>query len=134
MTQGELIRLLRQQKGLSLRALSDKVGLSHSQIVHLENDFDTHTGKAPRLSLEAFVNICNALDCDHMMFLEETGYIKKNTPTIKLVEVEDENETLLVDIYRALPNNLQRILIAQAQGIVDNYGIRVERRQARKMS
>ena len=132
MTTGEKIKSLRTQKGVSVRALAEGVGISHTQIVHLENDFDTHTGKAPRLSLDAFVKICEYFQCDYISFLEETGYIKKKAPTLSLVE--DENESILIDIYRALPDDLQRNIVAFAKSMALENNVAVNYTLQRKVS
>lgn len=132
MTLGQKIAELRDKSGLSLRALGEKANINFSQLGKIENEYDPRTGGAPMMTIDALTRLCNALEYDLVTFLEETGYIEKKSPTVALVE--DERETYIIDIFRALPPNLQKIMIAQAEGIVDNYGIKVEHRKAQGVS
>jgi len=132
MTIGEKVRQLRKQTKLNLRDFAKLVGRDYSQINRIENENDSHYKKPPQPSLDMLRDICKGAGYDFATFLEETGYIEKKSPTVALVE--DERETYIIDIFRALPPNLQKIMIAQAEGIVDNYGIKVEYRKAQGVS
>ena len=131
MTVGEKIREIRNQLGMTVRAFGKFVDYDFSQISRIERGSEAPTRKPPDPSLNLISQICNAANYDLALFLEETGYIKKKSPTVSLVE--DENEAILIDIYRALPEDDQRNVLAFAKSAAYQNNIEVSN-QVRKLS
>ncbi|MEB3222565.1 MAG: helix-turn-helix transcriptional regulator [Candidatus Sericytochromatia bacterium] len=45
-TIGQILRTMRQQRGLSLRSVASQLRMSHSRLAELERGVDAHTGRA----------------------------------------------------------------------------------------
>lgn len=66
---GEFIRSKRKGKGLSVRELARRTGVSHPYLSQLE------TGSHNNPSLDTLRKICKQLDVDYIDFFVRIGYI-----------------------------------------------------------
>lgn len=62
---GNIIRILRSDRGLSLRELANKTGVTASYLSKLENEIHTN------MSLAIFSLICKALNANPNLFLDD---------------------------------------------------------------
>ena len=105
---GQRIKEIRIEKNLSLRKLGELSDLSYAQICRLENEFDTRTGKAPCITIDALARVCTGLGYDLVTFLEETHFL----PPRPADEVE------LVETYRSLTEDKKAIALDQIKSLL----------------
>ncbi|NLU50662.1 MAG: helix-turn-helix domain-containing protein [Syntrophomonadaceae bacterium] len=74
-TLGEFIGSVRRRKGLSLRDLATRCGLSHSYIDSLEKGLDPRTGKPVSPTLETIQKLADGLDMTFSEFLYMSGIV-----------------------------------------------------------
>ncbi|MGL4392877.1 MAG: helix-turn-helix domain-containing protein [Fusobacteriaceae bacterium] len=86
MTSGEFLRNLREDKEFSLRELSDKTGVSHTQIADIERG--VNFGK--RATLEVILTALNASKNERKVFFELQD-LERTPDTIKGKIIELEN-------------------------------------------
>ena len=108
MTIGQKVKELRLAKNYSLRKLGFLAGFDFAQISKIENEYDSHTKKAPNVSLDAISRICYALEYDFALFLEETQFI----PPRPADEVE------LIEAYRSLTEENKKVALNQVKSLV----------------
>lgn len=78
---GEFVREKRKEKGLSIRKVCERSGVSTAEISRIE------TGIRPTSTIQILEKIVNALGVGFDEFLRETGYINDD-PAMRLVEEE----------------------------------------------
>jgi transcriptional regulator with XRE-family HTH domain len=85
---GKRIRLFRNQKGMSLEELGEKVGVSKSFMSKMEN------GKKP-ISLERIESISKALDIEVEFLLVDNKRLIQNEDDLALLEQDYSKEEIL---------------------------------------
>lgn len=85
MTQGEMIRKLRIEKGLSQKELGRKCGLADSAIRRYELG-----GAKPKL--ETLHRIAAGLEVSYTVLLPQTDFVNVNTPSDSFVQFFIENQ------------------------------------------
>ncbi len=94
---GELIRIIRTKKDLSLRELSDRTGLSHSYLHNLEIGIDPRTGNAISPSIPTLEKLAAGIDVplnellvlvsDDTSLIQRAGRISRSRPQEKQQDV-----------------------------------------------
>ena len=76
---GEMLLKERNKRGLSLRAASAIIGISHTYLAELENGQDPRTGQKPLPSSDVMYKICKAYDIDEAVASSLLGYEDEDT-------------------------------------------------------
>ena len=82
----EMLKNKREEKGLSIRNLGEKVGISHSEISRIEN------GARPHFSFITLANICKVLEIDMMNLLDDVGIWEVDMDQLFYVMFKQEDE------------------------------------------
>ena len=72
----DILRQLRQDRGLSLREFSLLIGISHAYLNKLEKGEDARTGKPITPTIETLVKISEGLDIPTKKFMNMCGYFE----------------------------------------------------------
>jgi transcriptional regulator with XRE-family HTH domain len=111
---GEIIKVKRKEKKLSLRDFASICGLSHTYIDCLEKGFDPRTGKPVSPTIDTLNKIANALDMSLVELLslaglieecnnEENNQIKNKSRTNNHYNIIPPHLTPLLDAAKDLP-------------------------------
>ncbi len=71
---GEMLLTERSKRGLSLRAASAIIGISHTYLSELESGHDPRTGQKPLPSSDVIYKICKAYEIDTEISSSLLGY------------------------------------------------------------
>jgi transcriptional regulator with XRE-family HTH domain len=106
---GDTIHKLRQDRGLTLRTLASRSGLSFGRIGEIERGLDAHSGKPLVPSYMTVLKLARALGVSDVELLRLAGYEPGDEP--KHQEVE------LLEIFRGLSPDKRLALLAKAYEI-----------------
>ena len=84
----DILKNKRIEKGLSMRELGIKVGVSHTEISKIEH------GVRPNFSFYILAKICKILDIDIVNLMEEIGIINKKEEKLFYVMFKNDEEYL----------------------------------------
>ena len=105
---GNLVKMKREEKGLSLRELAKRCNLSHSYIDSIEKGYDGKTKKAVSPTIETIEKLATGLNIAINDLLFTIGILKMDNPQ----PVQDANipplssdELALVEKYRRMKDN-----------------------------
>lgn len=71
---GEILLKERTDRGLSLRAASARIGISHTYLSELETGHDPRTGQKPLPSQDVIYKICKAYELDSSVAFSLLGF------------------------------------------------------------
>jgi transcriptional regulator with XRE-family HTH domain len=124
---GLLVKQYRQANSLTLREFAAKCGTSHSYIAMLENNKNSKTGEpiVPTIAMlkkisqgmHISVNELIALCDDMPINMDTTADVKLNLQLFSeetspaSEEVLTEEERLLIDLFRQIPEEQQRVFL-----------------------
>ena len=125
----ERLKNAREEKGLSLRQLADKIGISHTEISRIEN------GMRANFSFLILIKLCKELDIDVMNLLDDIGLwevdfdklfyvmVKSKEEKIFKVHARSEGEAFRIAFDFVIENNLIELDENKANilvGVVEN--------------
>ena len=84
----ERLKNAREEKGLSLRQLADKIGISHTEISRIEN------GMRANFSFLILIKLCKELDIDVMNLLDDLGLWEVDFDKLFYVMVKSKEEKI----------------------------------------
>ncbi|WP_078382035.1 helix-turn-helix domain-containing protein [Sutcliffiella halmapala] len=101
---GKFIKQLRKDRGLSLKEVAKKGGLSHPYISQIEN------GKRSTPKPEIINKLSIGLDVDYMQLLETAGYLPKIKKAEEIIhDVETMREISKGKWKQATPEDIKRM-------------------------
>lgn len=95
---GSVLKEARLQKGISLRELSDQIGISHAYVNKLEKGINPQTGREVTPTMDTIVKIANGLSIPVKELLDQCGYFEP-----------DENDTAL-DIHGYISDTISTLM------------------------
>lgn len=113
MAYGEIIKKIRTDRKMSLRAFSDLVDISFAHIRRLENEFSNKGKEKLRPPIDLLKQICDRTNYPFRQFLEEAGYIDP---------VPAPEPSPLQQIYDKLDANRKDILMHTAELLLNQMG------------
>lgn len=99
---GKMLRELREEKRMSLREFSERLGISHAYLNKLEIGKDSRTGKEITPTIETLTKLAEGLGMSTKEFLTRCGYLKdeaeedKGEADIELTNLTNEFITALL--------------------------------------
>lgn len=100
---GAFLRALRKQKGLTIRDVADRIGLSFSRLAEFERSIDSHSGRPTLPRYEVVRRLANVYGVAPDELLRRAGF----TPG---PELPDDEQRLLA-AYRRLGEERRSLLL-----------------------
>jgi transcriptional regulator with XRE-family HTH domain len=108
---GNLVKMKREEKGLSLRELAKRCNLSHSYIDSIEKGYDGKTKKAVSPTIETIEKLATGLNIAINDLLTTIGILKMDNPQPIPPNLEvplpslSPDEMALLEKYRRMKDN-----------------------------
>lgn len=92
---GEVLKEIRLRKGVSLRELSENIGISHAYVNKLEKGINPLTGKKVTPTMDTIVKIANGLCIPVKDLLAQCGYFDADEAT----DIDEYINRMISDLH-----------------------------------
>jgi len=73
---GQIVKKIREEKGMSLREFGKLTGFDHSNLSKIEREYSTKGKEKLKVPIDTLKQICDRAGYPFKQFLEEAGYIE----------------------------------------------------------